>query len=99
MANTLLGYFKDALKKQNESTKYFNRDFLAKFIHAYNTAVANEKNGIDTRYYIDGVMLFHEWDQVYASDFYNKNSCAYCVFLQEWHTYKTAMEKLKAAWG
>ena len=49
----MLSFFKDQLKKEGRNTRYFNREFLAIFIYAYNhgdyTRVVNtefyQKNG------------------------------------------------------
>lgn len=84
MANTLLDYFKTAVGNRCSSTKYLNRQFLAVFISEYNAAKRTGNN---------------DFSQTAKTDFYTKNGGAYCVFLEEWTIYKSAMEKLKAAWG
>lgn len=90
MANTLLSYFKDNLKAQGESTKYLNRDFLAVYVHAYNERKKNIESGI---YYEYGSREY-EYNPVFNTRFYKDNSTAYCVFLELWHGYKAAMERL-----
>ena len=83
---TLLGYFKYNLLNQGETIKYFNRDFLAKYINAYNERGRNIKAGI--YYEIDNPD--YEYKPVFETDFYKKNSTAYCVFIELWHGYKLA---------
>ena len=39
--NTLLGYFKTGISKAGESTKYFNRDFLAIYLAEYKESKNN----------------------------------------------------------
>ena len=79
--NTLLGYFKSGLDRQHCSIKYFNRAFLAVFITEYNDS---KKNGVAS------------YEKTKTTDFYIKNGSAYCVFLELWNEYKTAMERAKA---
>lgn len=92
MANTLLSYFKDNIKAQGKSAKYFNRDFLAKYVHAWNES---HKDGAPMLHYEkDGIIYNGYYTAVYDTDFYKKNSCAYCVFLELWASYKNAMQYL-----
>ncbi len=79
--NTLLGYFKNGLVNNHCSIRYFNRAFLAVYITEYNES---KKSGIA------------DYTKTKTTDFYNKNSTAYCVFLELWHEYKTALERIKA---
>ena len=79
--NTLLGYFKSGLARQHCSARYFNRAFLAVFITEYNASAAS------------GVA---DYAKTKTTDFYNKNSAAYCVFLELWHEYKQGMTRLNA---
>ena len=78
MANTLLGYFKEALQKRGESAKYLNRDFLARYITEYNeshrTGRANYPRTMETK-------------------FYQLNSCAYCEFLSIYEEYREMMDR------
>ena len=94
MATTLLSYFKDNLKASGENTKYFNRDFLTKYICAYNEA--GKENAPDRFYEKGGILYNGYFDEVYKTDFYNKNSCAYCAFLELWASYKKAMQYLNS---
>lgn len=80
-ANTLLGYFKDGLIREHCTTKYFNRAFLAVFVTEYNES---KKNGIAN------------YEKTKETKFYKENGSSYCVFLELWHEYKTAMERMKA---
>jgi len=81
--NTLLGYFKNGLVNNHCSIRYFNRAFLAVFITEYN---ASKQSGIA------------DYTKTKTTDFYNKNSSAYCVFLELWNEYRTAMDRIKAAY-
>jgi len=79
--NTLLGYFKAGLAREGESTKYFNRDFLAVYLREYaESKKAGRANYPETK----------------KTRFYNDNSCAYCVFLELHYEYEKGMEKLRA---
>lgn len=76
--------FKEAkaeLKTRVSSAKYFNKDFYNRYRNALKKTRMCIENGIDDIYEKDGIRLFHSWDDVYTSDFYVKNSCAYCEFL------------------
>lgn len=92
MANTLLSYFKDNLKAAGENTKYFNRDFLIKYCSAWRAAHQEDAPAIF--YERDGVIYNGYYTEVYATDFYSKNSTAYCIFLELWASYKNAMQYL-----
>ena len=76
---------KTALSKLVKSTKYFNRDFYKRYKKAVQNVSKCLKNGIDDSYEMDGIRLYHSWDDVYSTDFYQKNSCAYCEFLSIVH--------------
>ena len=78
--NTLLGYFKSAIVKQGESTKYFNRDFLNTYLTEYKES---KKNGIAN------------YPKTKETRFYKDNSCAYCVFLEAHYEYEKGMEYLR----
>ena len=78
------------------SLKYFNRDFLGKYIAAEKAAKEHFKNGTVQRYEKDGVIYMHEYDRVYETDFYKYNSCAYCEFLEVWQEYKRAVDTYNA---
>lgn len=72
---------KTELKKRCSNIKYFNKSFYNAYIKALEKTVYNVENEIDDSYYKGIVKLFHSWDAVYNSRFYNDNSCAYCEFL------------------
>ena len=72
---------KAELSKQCSNIKYFNRAFFKAFDKAIKKAQENKEKGIEDCYIIDGVYYFHSFDEIYASKFYQKNSCAYCEFL------------------
>ena len=93
MSNTLLGYFKNALKAEGYSAKYLNRDFLAKYITAYNERGRNIKRGI---FYEYGAPEY-EYNKVFTTDFYTKNSGSYTRFIEHWHGYKKGMALLDKA--
>lgn len=88
MANTLLSYFKDNIKAHGESAKYFNRDFLAKYVTAYNERSRN----IEKEIYNEYGTPEYEYNPVFDTDFYKKNSTAYCLFIELWHGYKAAIK-------
>ena len=79
--NTLLGYFKNSLSKQCSSIKYFNRDFLGRYIAAYNES---HKSGVA------------DYSRIYDTDFYKKNGSAYCVFLEIYADYRKKMDRAAA---
>ena len=68
--------------KQNGNAKHFTKKFYEIYKDAYSRALANFENAIDDSYLVGHVRLFHSYDEVYASKFYNKNSTGYCVFLE-----------------
>jgi predicted transcriptional regulator len=63
---------KSLLKEKRESTRYFTKDFYSTFISDYREAVNDCIKGIDREAYV----------KTKQTDFYNRNSCAYCVFLE-----------------
>ena len=73
---------KTLLKKQCSNIKYFTADFYDMFKKAYRDATKAIINGDDKRYRKNGILLNHCYDPVYESEFYNKNSGAYCSFLE-----------------
>ena len=73
---------KKEMKESGIDTKYFNRKFYDAFYSARLMVSWKIKNNIEDCYYKDGILLRHSYDAVYASDFYNKNSCSYCAFLE-----------------
>lgn len=98
MANTLLSYFKDNLKKEHASTKHFNRDFLGVFCKAYNDIKRQDESESGIIYTtVNGITTAAAWLPVYETKFYKDNGGSYCVFLELWTEYRTAMDKLTAA--
>lgn len=81
-STTLLGYFKYHITAAGETTKYFNRAFLNTYITEYKQS---HKNGRAN------------YPETMKTDFYNKNSTAYCVFLEIYETYRKNMDRIKAA--
>lgn len=97
-ANTLLGWFKDGLRREGCSTKHFNRAFLAEYVHAYNEI----KRQVDTdsvAYYEkpDGTVTAEAWLPVHETRFYKENGTSYCVFLELWNEYKDMMSRFHRA--
>ena len=72
---------KQELLKLNCSTKHFTKAFYKMFGECVDTMKYNIKNGIDDSYIKNGMILFHAYDDIYRSKFYNLNSCAYCEML------------------
>lgn len=84
-ANTLLGYFKDALARRGvSSTKYLNREFLAIYI-----AERNESHKLGYAHY----------PRTVQTKFYNLNSTAYCEFLEVYEEYRRMMDRINARYG
>ena len=77
---------KTELEKQSCKTTHFTRQFLKDFIKAQKTIEENIKNNVDDSYISKGyIKLFHSYDNIYTSKFYNLNSSVYCVFLEVWN--------------
>lgn len=72
---------KNQLKTVCSSTKYFTRDFLKLYTKALEIGRKYDKDGTDDGYIKDGIFLRHRFDDIYNSDFYKLNGCAYCEFL------------------
>ena len=91
---TLLSWYKYNLIESGNTTKYFNREFLAKYLTAYKTAIEAAEKGIDL-YYTDenGILKNSAYNEVFKTDFYNKNSGAYCAFLEIHARTKAAFAK------
>lgn len=64
---------KETLKTTVPNVRYFNREFYATFVADYRKAVQD---------IIAGVTAEEYYVATKQTDFYNKNSCAYCEFLQ-----------------
>lgn len=74
---------KKELRERCESTKYFNQKFYKTFRGAVLMTAWKLKHEIEDVYTDEnGIIRQHSYDEVYKSDFYNKNSCAYCAFLE-----------------
>lgn len=63
---------KAELKTVRKDIRYFNEKFYAAFVKDYRKSIQNNIDGIDTE----------EFRRTKQTDFYNKNSGAYCVFLE-----------------
>ena len=85
---------KEELKARRENVKYFNYDFFTKWIEAIQEREKTIKAGIDASYKKGYITLYHFYDEIYSSDFYNKNSCAYCVFLEIENGYRNRLIEL-----
>lgn len=85
---TLYQQIKAELSAKRESTRYFNKQFFLDFMAAKRAFIANQENGIDNTYQSGYITLTHEYDKIYASDFYRKNGGAYCVFLEIMNDHK-----------
>ena len=64
------------------NAKHFTRKFYADFVGAVKKNKYNREHNIDTSYQVNGITLFHEYDDIYNSKFYNLNSGTYCYFLE-----------------
>lgn len=63
---------KAELKTVRKDIRYFNEKFYATFVKDYRKSIQNNIDGIDTE----------EFRETKQTDFYNKNSGAYCAFLE-----------------
>lgn len=72
---------KAELKSRCSNTSYFTFDFFNVWIQAQKDRDKAFRDGTEQGYEKDGVVLYHFFDPVYKSDFYNKNSVGYCEFL------------------
>ena len=79
---TLYQQIKAEIASRGEKPTHFTKRFFDDFCQAVKQFKRNYERGIDNSYYVDGVRLTHEYDAVYSSKFYIKNSCAYCLFLE-----------------
>lgn len=73
---------KTELSEKTKNTRYFNFSFFEDYLKARKQHMENLKNEVDDSYTSGYVTLYHCYDEVYNSKFYNENSCAYCVFLE-----------------
>ncbi len=72
---------KTELKRRRENTRYFTRDFYKMFLACRAARYAAAEKGSPDRYEKNGIILYHSYDPVYNSRFYQENSCCYCEFL------------------
>lgn len=72
---------KQELKHRRNSTKHFTKAFFAQYIEALDTIKKNAEKGIDDSYNDNGIYTRHAYDAIRQSEFYNRNSGAYCEFL------------------
>ena len=79
---------KSILKKQGYNTKYFSLSFFYDFVTAQKTREYNLQNNIDDSYYNNNILLFHCYDPIYNSKFYNKNGGSYCHFLSVFYDWQ-----------
>ena len=82
---------KEELKARRENVKYFNYDFFTKWIEAIQEREKTIKAGIDASYKKGYITLYHYYDNIYKTDFYNKNSAAYCQFLEVVNPYNNRL--------
>lgn len=73
---------KTELSRRCSSIRYFSRAWMELYERAVQKYEHFQKSGIN-QWYRDsnGILLNHAFDPVYESDFYRKNSPAYCEFL------------------
>ena len=73
---------KRELARRGQSTKYFCKKFFDVYAACNRQAQENQENGVDA-FYTDenGVLKNGAYNPVFDSDFYKKNSTAYCEFL------------------
>lgn len=72
---------KTELQRRRNDTRYFTRDFYKLFLACQATRTAAAKNGSPDRYEKGNVILYHSFDPVYNSRFYQNNGGCYCEFL------------------
>lgn len=72
---------KQELSRRCRSTKHFTREFFKVYQAARETIKRNVEQGINDVYYDGDILTCHAWDEVRKTDFYLKNSGAYCEFL------------------
>jgi hypothetical protein len=82
---------KKAIQHKRESSQYFTAEFYDTFIAEYRQTVNDIINGNKSEHYLS----------TKQSDFYNKNSGAYCVFLE---IFENSLPKFRVdyytdAWG
>ena len=70
------------LEKKCRTVRYFTKSFYETFVSCREAVKKCNEEGRDDSYMSGNVRLRHSYDPVYRSDFYVKNSCAYCAFLE-----------------
>ena len=73
---------KEEIKNRHESTKDFTKRFYEDYKESTMSQCSKNYDRDADTYIRDGIILVHAHDRIYESDFYNKNSTAYCVFLE-----------------
>ena len=73
---------KAELSARRTNIKHFTHKFFNDYVRALQKARYNTEHNIDTSYRVDGIKLFHEFDDIYSSKFYQYNGGCYCTFLQ-----------------
>lgn len=80
---------KKELKNRRENVKYFNMDFFNHFCEYKRLSfLSNNDNSYDLKRG-EYIKQF-----IFTSDFYNKNSCAYCEFLSIAFMYERLFEMM-----
>lgn len=73
---------KEELKNRHESTRYFTKQFYEDYKESIRTQESKNYDREADKYIKDAIIMIHAHDHIYESDFYNKNSTGYCVFLE-----------------
>lgn len=76
---------RNELKRRQNSTTHFTKEFYTDFTAAQKERAACIENGTDDSYKAGNVLLFHSYDRIYSSKFYQLNSASYCEFLSIYH--------------
>jgi hypothetical protein len=82
---------KNELQQRRNNTKYFNYTFFVTYIQALKDREKAIKAGLDESYKKGYITLYHYYDEIYKTDFYNKNSAAYCQFLEVVNPYNNKL--------
>lgn len=75
---------KNELERRSENTRYFTKAFLKTYLQAREARKKAIEENAEDAYIIRPeapITLYKSLDPIYKSDFYSKNSCAYCEFL------------------
>lgn len=79
---------KSELSSRRNSVRYFTRAWYEMYLKARERFESYQKSGVNMWYQAGNVLLNHAFDPVYESDFYRKNSGAYCEFLEILNAYE-----------